>query len=366
MSALALRTAELTRAVLSSGPSYMVLFVTAVCNARCPMCFYWEQIESANAKLELSQEELEKVARSLGHLYYLSIGGGEPFIRKDLAAIVAGFHRYARTQVVAVATHGGFPDRVQRYVEQLSREHPGLQLRIQVSIDHLREGHDENRRVPGLFDHAMETLRRVAALRDAGAPVMLSVATVLTPKNRGDLTALRAYLDANVPYDDLTLIFPRGNAQDPSLKEVSLDEYRAAKRSFDARRGGVSGFARLYRAVDREAKRGIESFLASGPDAYPWTCVAGEKMITLTEKGELIPCEMLSQIDPARDSGLGNVRAHGYDVPAMLAADKARKVRNFIVESHCACSYECAALCNTAFSPGQWPALARATVFDRE
>ncbi|NIV95467.1 hypothetical protein GWN42_22410, partial [candidate division KSB1 bacterium] len=71
----------LSRAVFSEEPNYMVLFVTAVCNARCPMCFYWEEIESANARLELRLEEFEKISQKLNHLHYLSIGGGEPFIR---------------------------------------------------------------------------------------------------------------------------------------------------------------------------------------------------------------------------------------------------------------------------------------------
>ena len=86
-------TYQLSNSIVSDEPSYMVLFVTAVCNARCGFCFYWEEIESAKAKLELTLEDYEKISFNLNHLYYLSIGGGEPFMRPDLPEIVAYFYK---------------------------------------------------------------------------------------------------------------------------------------------------------------------------------------------------------------------------------------------------------------------------------
>lgn len=347
----------LARSMLSPEPSYMVLFATAVCNARCPMCFYWEEIESANAKQELRLEEFEKISEHLNHLHYLSIGGGEPFIRKDLIQIIEAFYRNSQTRVVSIATNGWFAKRVRAYVEQLSANCPGIQLRIQVSIDNLFEKHDQNRLLKGLFDKLLDTCNAIAELKQAGAPLMFSVGTVLTPENRNDLPALRRYLDEHIAYDDLSLIYPRGNAKDASFKNITLEEYRAAKSRFESIQTRPGTFARLYQAIDRQAKRGIESFLENGPDGYPWTCTAGKKMVTLTEKGLLSSCEMLYQIKPEIDSDLGNVRDFDYDIPRMLAAEKARKLRKYIEDTHCSCSYECAALCNVVFEKKQWPGL---------
>ena len=49
----------------SGQPSYLIYFVTAVCNARCKHCFYWEEIASAKARSELKLEEIEKIAKSM-------------------------------------------------------------------------------------------------------------------------------------------------------------------------------------------------------------------------------------------------------------------------------------------------------------
>ncbi len=318
------------------------------------MCFYWKEGENADIKSELKLEEYEEIARSLNRLYYLSIGGGEPFLRNDLPQIVEAFYKYSCTRVVTVATNGSLPDRVKKYIGYLVEKCPGIQLRIQVSIDNLYEKHDESRGFKGLFEKMIDTCRVIGSLKEAGAPLMFSVGTVMTPKNRNDLKDLRSFLDENVNYDDLSLIFPRGNAKDPSYKEVTLIDYHEAKKTFESIHTDSGSFARLYQAIDREAKRGIENFLEKGPKGYPWVCVAGKRMITLTEKGLLTPCEMLYQLKPELDSGLGNVRDWDYNIMKMLDSDKAKKLRKFIEETHCSCSYECAALCNVVFQKKQW------------
>ena len=333
----------------------MVMFVTAMCNARCPMCFYWKESESADAKLELQLEEHIKISKNLNHLHYLSIGGGEPFIRKDLPQIVETYYKNSRTRIVTVATNGSLPERVRKYVEYLVEHCPDIQMRIQVSIDNLYAKHDENRGMSGSFEKMLETCRVIGEMKEAGAPLMFSVGTVMTPKNRNDLKELCGFLDDNVAYDDLALIYPRGNARDSSFKEITLAEYHEAKKNFESIPTASGSFARVYQTIDREAKRGIESYLKEGEPGYPWTCVAGKKMITLTERGMLTPCEMLYQIKPDLDSSLGNVRDWKYNIMNMLASDKAHELRKFIKETHCSCSYECAALCNVIFQKKQWP-----------
>lgn len=335
----------------------MVMFVTALCNARCPMCFYWKESENADPKAELQLDEHVKISGSLDHLHYLSIGGGEPFIRKDLPEIVEAYYMNSRTRIVTVATNGSLPERVRGYIKYLLENCPDIQMRIQVSIDNLHKKHDESRGIDGLFEKVLESCGVINEMKDAGAPLMFSIGTVMTPKNRDDLKMLREYLDKNVAYDDLSLIYPRGNARDASFKEVSLAEYYEAKKYFESIPTVSGSFARIYQTIDREAKKGIGSYLQNGPEGYPWTCVAGDKMITLTEKGLLTPCEMLYQLKPDMDSSLGNVRDNDYDILKMLASDRSKKLRAYIEKTHCSCSYECAALCNVVFNKKQWPQL---------
>lgn len=348
-------TFRLSNSILSSQPSYMVLFVTAVCNARCDFCFYWEEIESAKARLELKLDDYKKISSKLSHLFYLSIGGGEPFIRKDLPEIVELFYKNSKTRVVTISTNGGFPERVKNYIEYLTKNCPKIQLRIQISLDHLEEEHDRSRKVKGLFKKLLKTSKIISEKRDRGHSIFLSIATVITKDNKHDLCELRKFIEQNIDYDDLSLIYPRGNAKDQDLLDVSLEEYRKARDNFNANKSKISLFAKMYRSIDRMAKDGIEKYIDKGPSAYPWECVAGDKMITLGEKGQLYPCEIISDLIGESEALIGNVSEFNWNIPKALNSAKAKKIRNHIVKSRCSCSFECAALCNTVLKKSNWP-----------
>ena len=158
---------QMFRGLFTSAHSYMIFFVTARCNARCEFCFYWEEIESAASRRELKLEEIDKITQKLKHLLYLSIGGGEPFLRKDLADIVSLFYRNCKTRIVNITTNGLQPARTEALVERMLEENPNLFLKVGISLDALGDKHDEMRKVPGTFANVREThaavTQRIAA-----------------------------------------------------------------------------------------------------------------------------------------------------------------------------------------------------------
>ena len=84
-----------SRALLSKGPNYMILFVTGRCNLRCPHCFYLDEIEAASKEKELRLDEFEKISKSLPRLLQLTCTGGETFIREDIDKIAQLFYQNA-------------------------------------------------------------------------------------------------------------------------------------------------------------------------------------------------------------------------------------------------------------------------------
>src|SRR5581483_7169959 len=91
-------------------PQWLIFFVTARCNARCSMCSYWEEIEQATQEHELTLDEIRRVARSLPKITYLSLSGGEPYLREDLVEIVQAIVDTADPVFVSIPTNGAFPD----------------------------------------------------------------------------------------------------------------------------------------------------------------------------------------------------------------------------------------------------------------
>ncbi len=260
------------RSYFSSGPSYLIFFVTAVCNARCKHCFYWEEIASANAKKELKLPEIEKIAKSLD-LIYLSIGGGEPFLRSDLADIVEVFYRRSGLLYCNIVTNGFYTDRTLKVVSAIRERCPRLKLKIQISLDDFEKEHDAYRKVPGIFSKAVATLQALSKIRAQDKRFNLDIATCMTKSNKDRAAKLYDAMREEADFDYYQFLYPRGSAEHPEEKEVSPDEWLAALDHAHAR-DFRKNHNPILTAVNKIAKKGIYRFLKN--DEHVWDCLAGK------------------------------------------------------------------------------------------
>lgn len=73
--------------ILKNKPLYVHYGITHRCNLRCRMCDIYRDAKE-NEELDITQiEKVFEVLRRLG-IVYVSIGGGEPFLRKDLLEVI--------------------------------------------------------------------------------------------------------------------------------------------------------------------------------------------------------------------------------------------------------------------------------------
>ena len=79
-------------------------------------------------------------------------------------------------------------------------------------------------------------------------------------------------------------------------------------------------------------------------------CVAGDKLIVINEIGDVYPCEIL----PMK---MGNLREAEYDIKRILSSKKAKKIKNFIKDTRCRCTFECATNANIVYDVKSYPKL---------
>ena len=72
-------------------------------------------------------------------------------------------------------------------------------------------------------------------------------------------------------------------------------------------------------------------------DKFVTPCVAGKKLIVVSEEGQVFPCEILG-----KDKSFGNLRDYSMDVYKLIKDQKAKEVNKFIKDTKCKCSFECA------------------------
>ncbi|NLP06180.1 radical SAM protein, partial [Candidatus Fermentibacteria bacterium] len=73
-------------------PPYLVCSVTSRCNMRCRMCFYHDRLNAGGIR-ELTGDEWKMIGASSRGVVNLSLSGGEPFMREDIADIAEAFSR---------------------------------------------------------------------------------------------------------------------------------------------------------------------------------------------------------------------------------------------------------------------------------
>jgi MoaA/NifB/PqqE/SkfB family radical SAM enzyme len=343
-------------------PSYLILFVTGACNARCSFCFDLETIEKVGNARDLRLDELQKVARGFRGLYHLTVTGGEPFLRADLPAICKAFYEESGVRSLTLTTNGSLSTRVVGTLRTILDECPELEVRLSLSLDDLPERHDAMRKLRGLFAKAVRTLDECYDLSKEYPRLVVSVITVFSRLNEPDIARWLHWAAANLRCHFHSMNFVRGEPGDPSTLEVSPEVYDRVVALQDELRPAeptarTTFHGRLVSLIAQETRRRVAE-VAGGAEIPNLRCTAGRKLVVLYEDGRLSPCEILHTLPRYRAQAaahdgfsFGNVRDFDYDVPRMLDREGARKIKQLIWDTNCNCTFECAMSSNIAFKP---------------
>jgi MoaA/NifB/PqqE/SkfB family radical SAM enzyme len=342
-------------------PSYLVYFVTARCNARCEMCFYWQEMESATRLKELTPDETRRIAQHLPRLLQLTLSGGEPFLREDLLELIAPFIEKTRPIFLSIPTNGILTERIVKTTEMLASRYPWLKLNLELSVDGVGEAHDRLRGRAGIFADLLKTWAGLKTLQSRLDNLKLVVLTVLSGLNQAEIFDTLKYIKSELQPDRMELMYARGAMRNPAAAKISIEKFRELCGWLEQESPRPDPFLdRVRNQLGREKRRLIIETVAR--DAMVMPCLAGRKLLVLDPEGKVRPCEMLgssavgeSQISNLKSQNnwlLGDLREMDYDLNKILESDQARKILGLIAHSTCHCSYECAALANIVFRPG--------------
>jgi Fe-coproporphyrin III synthase len=354
----------LSRGLLRRGPPlHLTLFVTGRCNARCRHCFHWKEVAAGVPGPTLEQvRALADSAARMGPLLWVSFGGGEPFLRPDLAELAHAFARHGLRHL-AIPSNGLVEERLEPFVRSVLEDHPELFLSIGVSFDGPPAIHDSIRQVPGGHARAMQSVRALRALarelprgRDGRTRLGVGILLTLTSENERALSAHLEELVDELHPDNVTLNLARGTAMEPALLKVDLERYRelcatkarlvAEKRlpyfDFPLARLAIARDQLMYEHVERVARKDASSHLP---------CTAGTLSAVIFENGSVQPCEILGR-------ELGNLNDVEWDLERLWRARAADALRGVIHKTRCSCTWECAQADNVLFQPRAWPRLA--------
>jgi MoaA/NifB/PqqE/SkfB family radical SAM enzyme len=141
-------------------PLNLTVSLTYRCNSRCKTCNIYQKKVS-----EFTLAEFEKTFKSIGTIpFWLTMSGGEPFLRKDIVEICKSAYENCRPKIINIPTNGILCDVILDKVDQITQNSPYAEIIVNLSIDEIGEKHDGIRNVKRNFEKVSETFNRLKKL----------------------------------------------------------------------------------------------------------------------------------------------------------------------------------------------------------
>jgi MoaA/NifB/PqqE/SkfB family radical SAM enzyme len=331
------------KGLMSPGvPINLTFSITNVCQSRCKTCNIWElykrQPEKRNEELTL--EEIEKIFRSMGHVYVFNISGGEPFLRNDITEIIAAACDHLSPGVIHIPTNAIAKNRVVRksgeILEVLHNKCPLTQLTIKPSLDHIGSKHDEIRGIEGNFAKVMEVFGRLKDLQADFPNFHVELGTVISRWNIEDIAEIAEYVTRlgvdsyrNEIAEERSEMFNIENNITPDSGQYEkaigffVQQIRENMKNRILFQRITNAFRLVYYAL---AIRILKERHQSIP------CYAGISNMHMTPYGDIWACCTLGY-----DKPMGNLRDYNYDFKSLWNSTEAGKVRTYIRGEHCHC-----------------------------
>ncbi|MBF0612873.1 MAG: radical SAM protein [Magnetococcales bacterium] len=329
------------------------------------MCFYWQEINTVKKNEELTVREISRIMSTLPTLYQITITGGEPMLRKDLAEIITTIHQTAHPSRVTIPTNGYFPEQTETLANSITDQFPDKLLSINLSIDGVGELHNRIRGTQDSFERMLETYDRLRLLQKKRPNLAIATATVVTKENFPFMDPLLTFVEHRMDIHSHGLMLARGNVRDASTMPTDTESFIALLEKLYHKTCGSNS---LNNALAEAYLHSRVSTLRQQQMFDP--CLAGRKLIVINEVGTVLPCEILPAIQTdhphaPKDFIMGHLRDVDYNVPALLATPKAKEILQFIQGRNCWCTFECAQINNFVLNPLTYPRILRRMLMNK-
>jgi len=274
-----------------SAPTTVHFSLTEACNLDCSACYVFKSEEPP-----LNTSQVEQLISELAEMkvFQLAIGGGEPFLRKDLGHLV----RYARQQglVPNVTTNGTLLTR-----ERLA-EIRGFVGQTQLSLNGYDAESHEAHRTPGSFEKTLSAMKLLREMDMAfGANILVT---------RGSDFSRTARLAIEQGARQVNALRPKPAANDSEW----FHRYSPLPGELIKLKRELDRLARKYPevrfTVDAALVFLMNDLTSDELQAHAiYGCDAGVRSIAVRANGQVYPCSQFSE----REFCAGNVTEAGLE-----------------------------------------------------
>jgi MoaA/NifB/PqqE/SkfB family radical SAM enzyme len=319
-------------------PPFVTLYVTTRCDERCVHCYYWDQL-NPKPNRDFTLEEFQRSLGSMDEIYNLFIGGGEPFLRPDLADIVLFAAEHNRTANVYTPTNGQHTERTVEVLEKVLARAPKLRFHLNLSVDETDpETYDRIRGREGAWRRMLRTFESIGPLRERYPNLIVHTLTTVMRDNQARILEIHEELKRIFEPDGASYNYCRGNPLEPGQSEVDPALYRALAERLERdhaegklRARGPSAYGAANHLLDQHVRYTVERTVVE--QRAQFSCVSGRLACVIYSTGEVVECE-------TKNTPVGNLRDAGYDFREIWLGERAREAARQAANG-CFCTHEC-------------------------
>ncbi|MFB6190592.1 MAG: radical SAM protein [Candidatus Nanohaloarchaea archaeon] len=293
-------------------PANMTFSVIDRCNMACRTCGIWKNRDTD----EMTVEEYESVVEPLD-LYWVTVSGGEPFMREDFAELMDVIVNGTEPSFVTIATNGMLNRETREAMEEILQVTSDTEFVLNFSVDGPLGTHEYLRRTRNAFEKVSRTIEEVRGL-DSDR-ISIGANTVVSKYNEDKIPG--TYQDVQRKLDPDSFIAEVAEQRD---KLYNGDMEFAPENPAEALRF-------LLETTRQEDRRGPPRAVKLMRTAF-YTYLLREREVTnytgfvsaqCNPDGEVWPTSMDSRV-------MGDLRQDGHDFRAMWNSQQAEEVRNHI------------------------------------
>lgn len=304
---------------------YKVTFVaTYHCNFRCEMCSIWQK-KSVD---EMTPSEVALFFERWSQFRWVHLTGGELFMRRDLDDLIAAIQKSNKSLfLLNFPTTGWFGDKTVKVVENTLKRGVG-RLMVTISMDGPKEVHEQMRGLPGSWDRAIETFRRLRGIKRSNfQPVIgMTVFTKNADKVEETLAAIRTVIpDFKSSELHLNIGHESGHYFDNLGRMVNVDNTKVAQAVADHRERNGGGLHPVKFLEDRYQAL-VPAYYETGKSPLP--CSALKTSCFIDAYWNLFACSIWEE-------KVGNLRENAFDLRALWDSDRRKMLRKDVADENC-------------------------------
>lgn len=307
--------------------------ITSACNSRCATCNVWKEFQK-NPKIaqnDLNIKEISLIFKSLPpNTTWLSLSGGEPFLREDIFEICRAAIKYIpKLSLISIPSNGLLGKKILDQTKKiLSLKIPNLFLNF--SLDGPEDLHNRIRGIKNGYQLTWNTYTKILMLSKREPRLHVNLETTISRFNLEYLKSFFMNLVKENHKITITLAHTgylyKNSPKTSKYTQINNKEELKEIISLIKKTLSLTSPVQLIEKIYLEK---IVNYYEK-PKKQPIPCIALKSSLALDSKGNIFPCFMWGK-------KLANIKQYNYNLKIFLEKNKEKisKLRKAIIKEKC-------------------------------